>query len=190
MLFSKSKDQTGEVIKDGLRRTKPLATYDENDSILLEHQRLAAKLGVRTISGTGVRALVSVLEEIGARIYDFDQVEAFMTKKAEDARREWHWYPLRASDQNVIRTQDTERRRIGDYSWSRDSGSFSTQLYPEIVPLPVLMTADSIVEKLGDKVSFYVAALGEKIDPFLGVRLKSAPDQMFVVERWDEPSFR
>jgi hypothetical protein len=185
----KSKDQTGNIVKDPLLRTWPVGD-DENDSGLQQHQRLAAKLGVRTVQGTGTADLVVVLKEMGARLYDFDKVENFMSEKADKLRRAWHWYPLRERDKAVLRRQDLERDRLAEYSWQRESGSFSPQIYPDLVPLPVLITVDSLVEKLDDRVSFYIGALGEKIDPFLGVRLNSAPDTMFVVERWDEPSFR
>jgi|SRR5262252_6146719 len=65
----------------------------------------------------------------------------------------------------------------------------SGSVYGHSVPYPVLLTVKSIVDRLPD-VQFFVTDYAVATpDPFLAVSRPSI-DDMFIIERWDEPGFR
>lgn len=183
----------------GLRKqtVKELSSAAVVDETLAEHQRLASKHGVATVA-TRVKAgeLAEFLQEENIRVYDLRSVESYLDRKCHGRGLRlrlatWYWRPLRAVDLQFIRGADVAvKPRRSRFQWTDSMGRFDHRVYTEIIPLPVLITVDRITERLGESVSFYVAAIEEIPDPFLGVRLKSDPDEMFVIERWDEPGFR
>jgi hypothetical protein len=70
-------------------------------------------------------------------------------------------------------------------------------LYTDPIPLPVLITMDKLVDKLGDSVTFHVGATVDisklqpaRYDPFLAVSTNPGDGELYVIERWDEPGFR
>lgn len=177
------------------RAPKPVPIADtahvgDDADLNKRHAELATKLGVLVKAPATDVALVSVLQEEGIRIYDLKKVEAYMDRLTRKSKTSWTWFPLRQHDVKSIRPVDLNFPGRGRYGWELRAGTFSMAVYKEAVPYPVLLTVEKLVERLGEDVNFFVAALNRDLDPFLGVRHKDAPDVMFVIERWDEPSFR
>lgn len=69
-------------------------------------------------------------------------------------------------------------------------GSFQTEtVYAHSIPLPVLLTMKTIVSQFPDA-QFYASDYEvQRPDPFLAVTLPGVED-LFIIERWDEPGFR
>lgn len=177
-----------------------------------EYNRVANKLGVLARPRSDWRRLATALDELMIPVYDFDKVKAFLVKKAAEVAKQeaaaavngsaaWGWFPLNAPAPVVIDEGPHERalrelyasmNTFGSSSPPRlVNGAFRTAAYTKRVPLPVLLTAEQIEDKLPGEVSFFVSDIERYPDPFLGVCLKSDPEKkMFVVERWDEPGFR
>jgi len=160
---------------------KPVAlAYDEEDreSLVDEYNELAKKLDVEV--EVAVTSLGNVLASLMIPVYIQADVEAYMDKKGY-----WSWYPMRKKDRDaasVIRATPTQYNAL--------YGSTQRTIYDQQIPYPVLLTAQTIIQKMGDDVLFFVAALTNHPDPFLGVMLKHDRSQFFIVERWDEPGFR
>lgn len=181
-------------IFNGLKR-RPITSVEPDgpDPILIAHAELATKLGVGAIprisTETSAR-LRDVLREECITVYDFDAVVRYMNRITKRKREPWGWMPLRRCDR--VYQLDVDQRQSGRWIWQQLAGSFEARQYSEPIPYPALCTVDRLVEHLGDEVSFFVAAIIElpKLDPFLAVRLNSCPEDMYVIERWDEPSFR
>ena len=143
---------------------------------MLAHEALARKLGVTCVAPEiAVARLAQVLAELGISRYSMADVHRYMTAMAARKGVAWSWLPARACDKTRI------AHRIAD------------TVYSEPIPLPVLMTMNALVERLGDEVRFKIAAFATpKADPFLAVHPAGSTDitDWFVIERWDEPSFR
>lgn len=184
-------------ILHGLRKHAATVPSQAMTDDVLQHQRLAEKHGLLTVRAPGAtNTLIEVLKEEGIRVYDTRSVEAYLDRKAHGRGptlrlKTWNWFPLRPRDREALTARDNRRReKRSRFQWTESMGTFAPDIYWEILPLPVLMTVDRIVERLGDEVSFYVAAIVDVPDPFLAVRMKADPDTLLVIERWDEPGFR
>lgn len=169
---------------------EPITTDDiRDDAEYIQHAALARKLGV-AIAAPSISTSKVLRVALSAEclpVYNLRAVEKYMDDLSVKRRTMWHWYPLRNADREHVTRDEQDREREGGFT--SYSGRVTRDRYSQAVPLPVLMTVDRLLERLGHSVSFFVAALGVG-DPFLAVRLNSAPDQMFVIERWDEPGFR
>lgn len=180
----------------GLKKTTAELPAQESSMEIEEHRKLARKYGLMTVSSTiACTKLVKVLQDEAITVFDLSKVQDYMDRKVRGhggfALGIWYWFPLRMVDRATVRLEDMrESRERRKHQWTGTSGTFRTSAYDEIVPLPVLMTVDRIVERLGNKVSFFVAAIDNNPDPFLAVRMNDDPDRLFVIERWDEPGFR
>lgn len=174
-----------------------------------EYNRVAKKLGVLARPRSDWRRLATALDELMIPVYNFDKVKAFLVKKAAEVAKQeaaaavngsaaWGWFPLNAPAPVVVDAEAHLRalRELHDSMFGGSAprlanGAFRTTAYTKRVPLPVLLTAEQIEDKLPGEVSFFVSDIERYPDPFLGVCLKSDPEKkMFVVERWDEPGFR
>jgi hypothetical protein len=153
--------------------TEAIAKPDTATSELDEYAALARELGISTQVVNDER-LKAVLAEECIPVYDMAAVKKYMdsTVNNEKARGaslglKWIWTPLRKSD----------------------AGGGNCYVHP--VPLPVLLTVKKLVDRLGtDSVEFFVTDYEVvKPDPFLAVRAKGSQTK-YVIERWDEPSFR
>jgi hypothetical protein len=67
-------------------------------------------------------------------------------------------------------------------------GSHRAGPYNLAIPGPVLETVAGLIQRFGDRVQFAVSEIYRDPDPFLLVNIDH--DQNYIVERWDEPSFR
>ena len=150
-----------------------------------EFQRIANKLGTFFARPIPRVQIEECIRDNAIAIYPLEKVEWFMDTKAADAEKlakktnqyarvSWNWHPLRAIDRD---------RPTGVGNISR--------IYEKPVPVEVMMTAEKLADSLGPGVRFYVADLVRstiRIDPFLSVTAHGCP--LYVIERWDEPTFR
>ncbi len=174
-----------------------------------EYNRVAEKLGVVKRPRSDWRRLAHALDELMIPVYDFHKVTEFLEKKAAEVAKQeakaavngsaaWGWFPLNtgpvqpsSASFSAIEEYNRALRSMGLPPERQPNGSFRSSTYNKRVPLPVLLTAEKIEDKLPGEVSFFVSDIERYPDPFLGVCLKSDPEKrMFVVERWDEPGFR
>ena len=162
-----------------------------------EYRRIANKLGTSFAETLHNADLAKYLAENSIEVYPIDKVKTYLEKKIAElpkpkpqysdygARRSssrwtWNWMALRQQD--ILKS----------------SGNFS-KLYSDSnkpVSVEVLMTVEKIVDDLGpSRVHFYVSEFVKAarptpriVDPFLAVCANTS--RLFVIERWDEPSFR
>ncbi|KKS57342.1 MAG: hypothetical protein UV22_C0020G0004 [Parcubacteria group bacterium GW2011_GWA2_42_35] len=143
-----------------------------------------------------VRAqLLEFFEIEGIQLYDYAQVEAWLSDKNKQAKTShWCWRPLRKKD--VVK----------GYRWAfggqygnmpldgyYDSSDDACRPYQRLVPRRVLDKVASIEAKFGDKVKFFVSDYATpKPDPFIMVRPAARDDDgeyHFIFDVWDEPGF-
>lgn len=147
--------------------------------------------------------LEAVILDLGLSIYPLDQVVAYMndkanklTNKRKNIKGRWGWWPLRTEDKAQLEAHsDWFRRLEPNEKFILDSpypgGLEGNNTYWAAIPLPVLITANKILEQ-DQNVTFLVATLSTirdpRLDPFLAVIKPGI--RPIVVERWDEPAFR
>jgi hypothetical protein len=179
-LFSSEPKKSEPKKQDGLERhpvdiTGLSADLDFNKT----YNQLAQKLGVISRAGIASAELLAVLAEESIAIYDRDRVEAYMDKKGY-----WGWFPLRHDD--VRYSNSIGRVTHNDHPSIYGGGK--SDIYRPPVPYPVLVTVGRIWERTHN-CAFFVAAPDIHPDPFLGA-MALEDSAMYVIERWDEPSFR
>ena len=164
-------------------KASPLTHVEDHDSaidIQREHFALARTLGAVSAPPVLIN-LKQVLIDECLSIYPTAAVEKYMDRKGH-----WAWHPLREQD---VSAQVVGR--ISSHDWPRNYGHTMHSRYEEIVPYPVLLTVQRLIKATNDQVNFYVAALGNHPDPFLGVIAKGdIRRHVYVIERWDKPGFR
>ncbi|MDO8584355.1 MAG: hypothetical protein Q7R83_04210 [bacterium] len=138
--------------------------------------------------------LRAFFEREGIKIYDNDAVDAWLTKKREDAKAEpWFWRPLREKD--VIEA----------YCWGGTDGDtweddhYSDTLwrcrpYDRLVPRHALEKVAKIIALFDDRVKFFVSHYDDpNADPFIMVMPAMADSggyqSCFIFDYWDEPGF-
>lgn len=153
-----------------------------------EYNAKAERVGVRQRVNIGNLCLINALRDAGISTYDVAAVEKYMDKKGT-----WDWRPARSEDWNKFRNKVTLRKTSHEYMAL--FGGMTMATYNEPIPYPVLDTMSKVIDRvketapqqLQNELFFVVASLNKYPDPFLGVGLG---DEFFVIERWDEPSFR
>lgn len=131
-----------------------------------EYKQLSAKIGVISYE--------SIIRECVDSVYPIDSVFDYLDKKYKD-RYFWKWVPLRKRD--IIKGRnfnDTDRRT-----------------YAKPIPYAVLVTIDKLQTACLD-FKFFISDELDKSDikdPFLLVTADMIKEY-WIVERWDEPSFR
>lgn len=158
-----------------------------DSDIMKEYNRVALKLGVSARVSEKPTKLAQTLRDLMIPVYDQAKVEEYMDRQAASKIQQWGWYPL---VHRSILDAVLPIRRVSATAWPHSRGAMQRTQYAENIPLPVLLTAERISDACGSDAEFFVAAFTLSPDPFLGVRLKSNPSEFFIVERWDEPSFR
>lgn len=154
----------------------------EEEQTLMDYVALAKELGI-TSAQVAEMELRLWLRAEAIHVYDMESVKLYMDEKVrkEKPGHNWAWRGLREADHHrqIARANPAQNR--SSIPWPSP--------YPHAVPMPVLLTVKRILERFKDAVSFYVTDYQvQKPDPFLAVQLHDSP--LFVVERWDEPSFR
>lgn len=185
-----------------------MASYELPEPPTAEYKSLATKLGL--IVAQEIKQLVSLedaLRQEHIHIYKMSDVARYMGK-IKPKGQVWGWKP--------VRQIDLERcSAITFYQHNNDGRYIEGGTYDKPIPYPVLVTMDRIEEAMKDeehKPAFFVSDYCARVpDPFLMVTVPSLgrsqigtgayahqyplwvargePD-CFVIERWDEPSFR
>ena len=157
---------------------RPLMEPSERDAYV----KKASAVGV--INGAvKEELLLAFLEQSGLGNYSLARVEAYLDDqfgKPEYYKATWGWRSLRSGDQDQV----TDHKHVGE-----NGRIFRSGIYQGRVPYPVLETVERIAAAVPG-VYFFISdrALPGEGDPFLMV---TAPGMNhFIVERWDEPSFR
>jgi hypothetical protein len=156
----------------------------EDGSAPSEYKALAAKLGVQSRAMSKLEMREFLAEEC-VSAYDVHKVMEYMNglverekKSSGDGSLHWVWKPLRQRDSATIKGH-----------WTLAGIPFSEEVYPHEVPYPVLLTVKKLTDKFGDRVCFHVSDYkSSRPDPFLMASIDTY--SAFVIERWDEPSFR
>lgn len=164
----------------------PMIVIDEQGS----YEELAETLGFAPAEL--VRAqLLEFFARAGIKIYDYDRVSQWLTKKRKEAKKSrWCWRPLRLKD--VVRGYRWGSWEEDDFYDSGDSGC---RQYERLIPRGVLEKVAKIEVAFGDRVNFFVSDYADqKPDPFIMVRAKTVDtdnprDYQFVFDHWDEPGF-
>lgn len=167
-----------------------------------EYQQLAAKLGLRVAALEPVGTLEEILRSEFIPIYAMKSVAKYMDR-ITPPRKYWKWMP--------VRQEDIKRcKGFVTFHQINSSGVVGTELYDKPIPLPALITMDKIEDACkgaGVLPAFFVSDYVARVpDPFLMVTIPSRETQeqepagrlwvmnpepaCFVVERWDEPSYR
>lgn len=113
------------------------------------------------------------IADLGLHVYPMDKVCAYLNQKFE--KTGWVWVPLRKQDIIVDRSFNDTNQRI----------------YTKAIPFPVIQSIEKLTTA-HPKLCFFVSDERQKSDekdPFLLVTMKNS-SHYWVVERWDEPSFR
>ena len=143
--------------------------------------RLSQRLGINKIPLRLVE-LAKVVRQETLGIYPYEEVARYLDKQIEklansrsnrwSSFHEWRWHP--------VKDYSTRHYRSGSH--------FDTSIYNKPIPEEILPTIARIADRFPDA-EFYVTDIDEFKDPFLGVTVPGS-DTLFVIERWDEPSFR
>lgn len=212
-LFSRAKEEinAAEALTASLRRVvaspvapqraagpKPEQMLALSAEEQAEYARAAAAVGF-VPGGLIAEAMRLFLSESGILVYPMPKVHAYLTgqygaeKKDEDRSSwtgmvaTWVWHPLRSADQNESATNWDARRQTRHSK----NGSVAREqsVYGKPLPLPVLLTVEKIATRFPDALFFVSDEYHAPpiMDPFLMVLYGG---EQFVVERWDEPSFR
>lgn len=135
------------------------------DAFVEQYDKVAKSLGYSPtgLQPKGNRArLLAFLDKEHIEVYDYQAVRDHLAAIARSKSTMWD---------------------IHRWSWVRLSA------YHEPIPFPVLLTAAKIHDALGTDVELFVSQIKSYPDPFLAVRARG-DKEYFVVERWDEPTFR
>ena len=141
--------------------------------------------------------LLEFFETDGIKLYDNDQVNAWLAKKKAEAKAElWCWRPLREKDiiTGYLWGYDAEKRRWSDGFYSSTHKSWECRPYARLVPQHALEKVAKIEAKFGDRVKFFVSDYAAPdVDPFIMVRPTMCNDgganYCLVFDAWDEPGF-
>lgn len=143
-----------------------------------EYMKVAASIGL--VSGPVVTdRLLRCLRDNNIDGYSRQGVADFLDIKLGEGK--WVWAGLRPEDCEHL-----------PGSWyctiGRKNINFTDKPYSRKIPLPVLLTVQTILKEVPN-VYFYVSqSADENADPFLLVTSREIG--LYIVERWDEPDFR
>ncbi len=148
-----------------------------------QYRRIADKIGWRSDSVDDER-FRHFFAENGINVFPIEKVESYLNSEFGPYKQgtpTWYWRPLREKDMQAqlgMSGRDRKNGQINNDGW-----------YQLEVPLPVLMTIEKIYDAIPEA-RFYVSESVEEGDPFLMVTGSGFTGAVFVIERWNEPSFR
>ena len=125
------------------------------------------------------------LAESGLPCYNHDEVHTYLLRKAPFDTNNRRMFPVWVN----IAHCDYDAKR---YAYNTATGSYESSRtdssYRKAIPEAVLMTIVKIKNEF-PTAEFFVSdyATQKPVDPFLMVRYENV---MYIIERWDEPSFR
>jgi hypothetical protein len=136
--------------------------------------------------------LVQAIQDNNFSCYDYKTVAEYLCKVFR--RESWGWYPLRSIDHSKTLWRPATLHAIhNDVNFTKitsHSGFMQSSFYTKPVPLPVLETIATLNKAVGPSLRCYVSDVVQVwADPFLLVMVYGG-SRVFIVERWDEPSFR
>lgn len=169
---------------------KEISLVEKTPESAVEYRRLAQKLGVDTSAlekAEGHDLLMQTLSELGVRLYNENAVYDYLDVKyhtklwRNQVMKGWAWYAVSGRPASSYDRSDVVHGGVCDH-----------HIYKKPIPMPILHTMDSIVEKLKSKgeVKFYVTDEYKAPpipDPFLAISFRS---HFLIIERWDEPGFK
>lgn len=177
---------TAEAPTPAVEPATIMAVKPLNDTDLESYLALAAEIGLQSAATVEARLLNAIVNE-QMSLYDLDSVSNYMDERY--VKTGWVWFPLRTLDVNRVQTLNIPFRPIGYQS----VGGVTMRQYTQAVPRPVLERIATL-NKLVPHLVYLVAAENTSVngavggDPFLGVTCPGM--RIYVIERWDEPSFR
>jgi hypothetical protein len=171
-----------------------------------EYQKLAAKLGVFLKPAS---SLESVIQAEMIHVYPMAKVRKYLTR-ITPMGKVWVWKPLRDKDLARLRLRSSS---IAIDNSPRHGGTFADSIYSRPVPYAALLSVEKIEQAMCGqeaKPAFFVSDyVAFNPDPFLMVTVPAMGESQwkdgdgsgrlwtanpepscFVIERWDEPSFR
>lgn len=159
------------------------------------YEEVAQSLGFAPTELVRVQ-LLEFFEEESIKLYDYNQVSAWMTGKRRQAKAwPWCWRPLRKKD--IITGYhwgyDEWHNKLSDGFY--DSKKWSCRPYERLVPLHALEKVARIEAKFGDRVKFLVSDYpASDPDPFIMVRPAMSDsgteaEYNLIFDVWDEPGF-
>ncbi len=177
---------------------------------LAEYKKIVAELGVDD-SAVRNQEFRQFLHDEGITVYPYEKVTSFLDEKIKRERKahkvetlNWLWKPALPNTPYIAK--DPNSPVAGNFSsimsfqfdWisanitpqtSHVSGERKSDIYSKAIPYAVLLSIKKLKDKFLDKVNFYVSDYEVRDpDPFL---LVTGPGlDYYVIERWDEPSFR
>ena len=175
--------------------TKQPATVALDDKLIEEYRRVSEEIGFSTPALLEAR-LAAFFTDNHMDVYSYKKVVAFLDDQfgrpqfhsggvfgySHYKEKTWCWCPLRAID---------AEKRLWAHTPPEQNGEIITGVFYQLpVPLPVLHTVKQVSAAFPE-VAFFVSKKTEdadKADPFLMVTAQGISN--FVIERWDEPSFR
>lgn len=175
---------------------REVKTLPIEDNERRAYERTCEAIGFEPASLLHARIL-SFFKANGIRVFNYEDVSAYMVEKAEAEDKIWHWRPLRSVD--VVTDWDWGANRLGNFGqhisidgWkAHDYYSArvkACRTYHREVPLRVLGTVEQIHKEFGDKVNFFVTDYSSpNPDPFIGIIVRDM--ERIVFDYWDEPDF-
>lgn len=167
-----------------------------------EYAAVALELGYSTPQ-LKQGAFQRFLSERGVSVYDRAKVSAYLdaqygppkARPGNGAVATWGWRPLTPGNSPIDSDDGAVATAWGggfvSWNWTANGSLMAgVEPYQKPIPMPVLLTAQAIKRAFPDA-RFYVSdEVHERDairDPFLLVRFEGVS---YIVERWDEPSFR
>mgnify|MGYP001584228697 CR=1 FL=1 len=148
-----------------------------SDVGFLEYKEVAERIGLTNQPAFLEERLSRFLLEENIRIYQKKRVYEYLNSKFPTG---WEWRGVREEDCEYLK------------GWTSHAGElsirFGDRIYGDRIPFPVLLTIEKIKTAFPKEVFFYINHATVHGDPFLMVSNRDIAS--FIVERWDEPSFR
>jgi len=157
---------------------------------LTAYEELAAELKYHPIQLVH-QQLLRFMDEQGIDVYDFDPVNAYLTRIARSEGKEWLCRPLRQEDvMQGWNGRDKRGRETGIWSDHGHYNPASTECRPynKLVPLRALQKVKLIRDKFGERVRFFVSDYAvPNPDPFIFAKIVDI--ELVPFDVWDEPGF-
>jgi hypothetical protein len=171
---------------------KPLALVPHTKAIQLgTYESLAGELGFMPAQLLEEQIMRFLAEE-GIPVYNFTEVDKYLTYMARREDSVWIWRPLRERDK-----PQGWQWNGHDENWSRENSwrghdsyrpEWPYRPYDKAVPIRILRDVKKIQDRFRDSVLFFVSDYAvPNPDPFIMVTALDVHRIVFGV--WDEPSF-
>ena len=127
-----------------------------------EYEKLAKKLKFSPAELLQ-KQLLRFLNQSNIDVFDYGEVESYMTALANNLEKVWVWRPLREQDIRDFRWNGRSPN-FNQYYTRYGHGSYCDEWkyrqYQHIVPMHILQNVDKIDEEFRDQVQFFVSDYG------------------------------